>query len=197
MKKFDVEYWNNLYKEQRIGWDIGYAAPALTEYIDQIKNKHIKILVPGAGNAYEVEYLHKKNFKNVFMLDFSVDAVNSFKKRYSDFPDENIITDNFFSHKSKYDLILEQTFFTSFCPDKRKAFAKKIFNLLNKGGKYVGLFFSHEFMKPIPPFGATKEIYEQLFLPFFNFKRFEIAYNSIKPRKGREYFFIMQKKIKR
>lgn len=195
MDKFDKEYWNNLYINNKLGWDIGYAAPPLTEYFDQIQNKNLKILVPGAGNAYEVEYLFKNGFKNVYLLDFSFQAIKSFKKRCPDFPDEQIIIGDFFEHKQSYDLIVELTFFTSFEPDNRKKFVNKIYQLLKSDGKYVGLFFTHEFGENFPPFGATKEQYEQLFGDYFYFKIFEIAYNSIKPRNGREYFFIMQKNI--
>jgi thiopurine S-methyltransferase len=194
MQKFDVKYWNNLFEKNKLAWDIGYPAPALCEYFDQIKNKDIKILVPGAGNAYEVEYLFKNNFKNVFLLDFAPKAIESFKKRNPLFPDNQIIISDFFDHNDKYDLIVEHTFFTSFAPEKRKKFVQKIYNLLDKNGKYIGLFFNHSFGFPHPPFGATKSTYEKLFKPYFKFKTFQTAYNSIKPRKNREIFFIMIKK---
>lgn len=194
MTDFDVEYWNNLFKNNKLGWDIGYASPALTEYFDQIENKDIRILIPGAGNAYEAEYLYKNGLKNTFILDFSKEAINSFSQRADFYPKQNIFIQDFFEHNQKYDLIVEQTFFTSFHPSKREKFAKKIADLLNDKGKYVGLFFTHEFHKDLPPFGATKDIYNEFFLKYFDYKTFEIANNSIKPRKWREYFFIMQKK---
>jgi thiopurine S-methyltransferase len=194
MQKFDVEYWDKLFVQNKIGWDIGYPSPPLVEYFDQLTDKDIKILIPGAGNAYEAEYLYLSGFQNVYVLDFSEQAVNSFKKRCPDFPDEKIILDDFFEHTEKYNLIVEQTFFTSFEPEKRQDFAKKIADLLFKGGKYVGLFFTHEFGKDYPPFGANKQVYIQLFRPYFDFKIFEIAYNSIKPRRNREYFFVLERR---
>lgn len=194
MTDFNKEYWNNKFAENKIGWDIGYPSPAIVEYFEQITDKNLKILLPGAGNAYEAEYLHKNGFKNVFVLDFAQEAIKSFKSRYSGFPDNQIITDDFFTFNGSFDIILEQTFFTSFYPSKREAFVKKIYSLLNKNGKYVGLFFTHEFGKNYPPFGATEEIYKSLFSNLFEFKIFEVAHNSIKPRKNREFFFIFIKK---
>jgi len=51
------KYWTNRYNSDKTGWDLGEPSQPLTQYIDQIKNKEIKILIPGAGNAYEAEYL--------------------------------------------------------------------------------------------------------------------------------------------
>ena len=60
--KSTTEYWDSKYDKGEIGWDIGYVSTPLKEYFDQLQDKSIKILVPGAGNAWEVEYLHKSSF---------------------------------------------------------------------------------------------------------------------------------------
>ena len=66
--------------------------------------------------------------------------------------------------------------------------------LLNPKGKLVGLLFAEEFDIDHPPFGGTKEEYEQRFKTLFDIIKIEIAYNSIEQRKGRELFinFIRQ-----
>ncbi len=48
----EENYWTNRYKIESTGWDIGYASTPLKEYIDQLSDKTIRILIPGAGNAY-------------------------------------------------------------------------------------------------------------------------------------------------
>ena len=68
----EKEYWTNRYTEQNTGWDIGYPSTPIKNYIDQLENKDIKVLIPGAGNAYEAEYIYNMGFKNVFVLDISV-----------------------------------------------------------------------------------------------------------------------------
>ncbi|SHI83533.1 Thiopurine S-methyltransferase (TPMT) [Algibacter luteus] len=50
-------YWTQRYNERQTGWDVGKPTTPLKTYIDQLKNKSLKILIPGAGNAYEAEYL--------------------------------------------------------------------------------------------------------------------------------------------
>ena len=71
MTENNEEYWTDRYKNADIGWDVGEATLPLVAYCDQLKNENIKILIPGAGNSYEAEYLHKKGFTNVHILDIS------------------------------------------------------------------------------------------------------------------------------
>jgi hypothetical protein len=75
----------------------------------------------------------------------------------------------------------------------RKQYVEKCHELLNARGKRVGLLFNHEFGKNEPPFGGTPEEYTALFSGNFRFIHFETAYNSIKPRKGRELFILLLK----
>jgi methyl halide transferase len=96
-------------------------------------------------------------------------------------------------HKAKYDMIIEQTFFCAIYRKERKKYAEKIYELLNPGGKLVGLLFNHEFGNENPPYGGTKEEYLEYFKPFFQIKELSTAYNSIKPREGRELFINLIK----
>jgi thiopurine S-methyltransferase len=190
----DLTYWEEQYNRPKQGWDMGYVSPPLKAYIDQLKNKKIKVLVPGAGKGWEVKYLYDQGFENVFYLDFSVEAVKKFKENCPTFPENQILLDDFFLITRKFDLILEQTFLSSFQPKHWPEIAKKINSLLNPEGKYTGLLFNHDFGLKYPPFADVPEKYVSVFQPYFLFKKFEVAYNSIKPRAGRELFFIFQKK---
>ena len=194
MEKFSPEYWDRQYKEGKTGWDIGYVSPPIKEYIDQLTDKTLNILVPGAGSAWEVEYLFNNHFINAFLLDFSAESIRRFRDRYPAFPKDHILFENFFEHTGQYDRIIEQTFITSFPPERRPAFARKVFDLLKPGGKFVGVMFNHEFPFDGPPFGGTKEEYLELFEKLFDIEIMDIAYNSIKPRKGRELFMVLRKK---
>ncbi len=188
------DFWDNRYLEGETGWDVGSVSGPLKDYIDQLEDRSVKILVPGAGNAYEAEYLFLKGFRNVHVLDISAVAIEGFIKRFPDFPRSQVIIEDFFRHEGGYDLIIEQTFFCAIERRLRAEYAEKIYNLLNDNGKAVGLLFNHEFGKDEPPFGGTKEEYEKYFSPFFVTEIFETAYNSIKPRSGRELFFKFRKK---
>jgi thiopurine S-methyltransferase len=195
MKKFSSDYWNIHYLENRTGWDIGYVSTPIREYIDQLEDKEIRILVPGAGNAYEVEYLFINGFQNVYLLDFSERSILNFIERCPEFPAENIFLQDFFDHHGQYDLIIEQTFFSSLPLQKRHLYVEKMHSLLKSGGKLTGLLFAREFPFEGPPFGGDTENYNRLFSSHFDKEIMEIAYNSIKPRMGNEFFFIFRKKM--
>lgn len=193
MEKFSAEYWNRQYLENRLTWDIGYVSPPIKSYFDQLTDKSIRILVPGAGNAYEVEYLHQHGFLNTYLLDFSGKSIENFLKRCPDFPQDHIYKEDFFDHTESYDLIIEQTFFSSFPPEKRDRFARQIHRLLNVDGKYVGLVFNHHFRFEGPPFGGTELEYRKLFGKLLRIEIMETAFNSIKPRASRELFLKLRK----
>lgn len=187
--------WNSRYETKETGWDIGFVSPALKEYIDQILDLNIKILIPGCGNAYEAEYLFKKGFKNIFIVDYSEIAISNLIKRIPDFPIFNTICDDFFNISGQYDLILEQTFFCAIDPTLRDNYAKKASSLLKNDGKLVGLFFSLPMFSDHPPFGGSKEEYVKCFSQLFLIIKMERCYNSIKSRTNKELFFILQNKI--
>ena len=192
--KLNKEYWEERYRQQLTGWDIGYVSTPVKTYIDQLEDKNIRILIPGAGNSYEAEYLYKNGFKNVYVIDIAKSPLQNFKVRLPLFPDEQLIEGDFFDLNMKFDLIIEQTFFCALNPMARKDYAQKVYNLLNKNGKIAGLFFNFPLTEEGPPFGGSKNEYLVYFEPLFKIKVFEVCYNSIKPREGTELFFIFEKK---
>ena len=194
MKVLNKAYWDKKYEENKTGWDIGYVSSPLKTYIDQLTNKTLKILIPGAGNGYEVEYLIKNGFKNVFVIDIAKQPLLNLQQRIPDFPKNHFIHGNFFEHFDTYDLILEQTFFCALPPALRLNYTNKMCNLLTKKGKLAGLLFNVEFSSEEPPFGGNLTEYKRLFASNFKIKTLEKCYNSIKPRDERELFFIFDKK---
>ena len=194
------QYWTDRYDNQLTGWDIGYPSTPLVTYIDQLESKDLSILIPGAGNAYEAEYLHQQGFHNVHVLDVSAYPLSALKERVPDFPENHLIQENFFEHQGQYDLIFEQTFFCSFepLPETRALYAKKMAELLKPEGKLVGLWFKHplDIASGRRPFGGSKEEYLSYLAPHFEPRVFEDSHNSIKARMGNELFGIFQKKDK-
>lgn len=88
-------YWQERYQTNQIGWDVGAITTPIKEYIDQLKNKSIKILIPGCGNAHEAAYLWQQGFKNVFLLDYVAEPLNNFSKHYPDFPKNQLLLKDF------------------------------------------------------------------------------------------------------
>ena len=187
------DYWNNRYEAEKTGWDLKAVSPPLKAYIDQLTDKNISVLIPGCGSGYEAEYLAKQGFQNVTVIDFAPLAVERMKINLADYQQINIICQDFFAHTSKYDLILEQTFFCSLNPSLRIKYVQKMSELLKHSGTLAGLLFRVQFPNN-PPFGGDKKEYEKIFSEKFDIKILEPCYNSVKPRMGNELFFKFLKK---
>jgi len=194
MNKFDKQFWDDRYLNNQTGWNIGYPSTPIKDYINQLSNKNLKILIPGAGNSYEAEYLFNNGFKDITVLDISDKPLNNLKKRIPDFPQNKLIQDDFFNHLGNYDLIIEQTFFCALNPQLRTKYVSKIHQLLKSNGKLVGLFFDFPLTEQGPPFGGSKKEYLNLFRKKFIINKLEKSYNSISERKGKELFINFIKK---
>ncbi|MBK7887828.1 MAG: methyltransferase domain-containing protein [Bacteroidetes bacterium] len=189
----DANYWENRYRNGATGWDIGSPSTPLKEFIDTLTNQDIDILIPGCGNAYEGSYLFQSGFRKVKILDYASDPLLEFRSKNPDFPQENLIHDDFFNHEGHYDLIIEQTFFCALSPELRRAYAEKMERLLKPGGRLVGLLFNCSFEQEGPPFGGEESEYRQYFDKKFIIHKMEACYNSIAPRAGKELFINLIK----
>lgn len=190
----DKNYWHDRWQNSETGWDIGAPTPPIAAYIDQLNDREIKILVPGSGNGYEVEYLWRKGFKNVYIADISPLPLELFKKRVPDFPEAQIICGDFFEITDQFDIIFEHTFFCALNPSMRSAYARHMAQLLGEKGKLVGLLFTFPLTEKGPPFGGSLEEYKSLFDSYFEIAQAETTTLSIKPRLGNELFIELIKK---
>lgn len=189
-----AEYWNEKYQIQQTPWDIGYASPPIAHYCEKIKDKHIRILIPGAGKAHEAIFLHRQGFQEVWVCDWAADAFAHLKREAPDFPEQHLLVGDFFDLSPSYDLIIEQTFFCAIDPALRARYVQKAHELLVPGGRLIGLLFARPFDFEGPPFGGTKEEYRQLFQQHFDLLQLETAENSIQPRLGNELFIEFLKR---
>lgn len=184
----DRTFWETRYQVGDTGWDLGGPSAPLKAYIDQLRDKDLRILIPGAGRAYEAEYLHRHGFPNVTVIDLTEAPYADLLARCPDFPKDHLLVGDLFQHEGQYDRIIEQTCFCAIDPALRAAYVKKACELLVQGGKLVGVLFDDP--KPAkgegPPFGGSRAEYESLFKPHFPQVTFTPCHNSIPPRAGRE-----------
>jgi SAM-dependent methyltransferase len=188
----DAAYWEAQYKAKTTGWDLGIISPPIKTYIDKLENKNSSILIPGCGNTYEAEYLLQQGFTNITVIDIAPTLVTVLKEKFENNPNIQIILGDFFEHKEKYDLIIEQTFFCALLPVMRQKYVWKMHQLLADEGKLAGLLFNRTF-EVSPPFGGSKKEYEQLFTSAFDFLIMDVCLNSIAPRANSELFFELKK----
>lgn len=188
----DGDYWSDRYNSGTAFWDLGEVSPPLKNYIDQLQDKNIRILIPGCGNTYEADYLLKIGFTDITVIDIAAPLVAQLKEKFKDNPNIKIILGDFFEHEGAYDLVLEQTFFCAIDPSLRKDYVAKMNDVLAPNGKLVGVLFNRQFEEEGPPFGGTKIEYEPMFKEFV-FRTFEPCYNSFSKRKDSELFINLMK----
>ncbi len=151
-------YWERRYEVKDTNWDVKGITTPLKTYIDQLTDKNLRILIPGAGNAYEAEYLFKQGFEQVYVMDIAHQPLQHLAERVPDFPAHHLLLEDFFLHQGAYDLILEQTFFCALPPSMRPLYARHMHELLTpRRGKLVGLLFNDVLNADKPPFGGNKE----------------------------------------
>ena len=186
-------FWNDRYLTNKTEWDLKQVSPPLKTFIDELKNKNQKILIPGCGNAYEAGYLINSGFHQVTLVDISTVLIEKLKQKFANQPIK-IIMGDFFHLEESYDLILEQTFFCAINPELRPDYVKQAYKLLKPGGRIAGLLFNTEFNQQGPPFGGNQTEYEKLFKPYFELVQLGESKNSVLPRQGSELFFEFLKK---
>ncbi|MGI4740501.1 MAG: methyltransferase domain-containing protein [Janthinobacterium lividum] len=194
---FDAAYWQARYATPgRTGWDAGCITPPLRAYFDQLDvGQQPHILIPGAGRAYEAEYLHELGFEHVVVVDLAPEPLAELAARVPSFPKENLWLADFFAlpPTKTFDLLIEQTFLCALSPALRPTYAQQCARLLRPGGKLVGLLFDTDFPNALePPFGGSRAEYMAYLQPYFEFIHFEAAYNSLPARAGRELFICLQ-----
>ena len=189
----DQNFWNQRWKNQQTGWDIGYASTPIVTFMEKYPNKDARILIPGCGNAYEATYLLENGFTNLTLIDIAPIAIQNVKEKFKNNPQINIVHGDFFEHKGEYDLLIEQTFFCALEPKLRSDYVSQASSLLADGGEIMGLLFGKEFENQGPPFGGSIDEYNLLFDKLFVIEIMEPCYNSIAPREGSELFIKLRK----
>ncbi|WP_286897732.1 MULTISPECIES: methyltransferase domain-containing protein [Sphingobacterium] len=191
----DENYWDERYKTQSTGWDIGYASPAIINYAAGSIAKDAAILIPGCGNAYEAKALLAMGFSQITLLDIAPTLVAKVKREFENNPNIQILCQDFFQHQGQYDYIIEQTFFCALDPSLRPSYVQQMHTLLKPQGILMGLLFKREFAQQGPPFGGDQTEYQQLFKSKFDILHLADSTNSIPQRQGNELFFELRKKL--
>ncbi len=190
-------YWQNRYEMHQTDWDLGAVSPPLKAYFDTLQDKSLRILIAGAGNAYEARYLHELGFESVYVLDIVPSVMEDFARANPTFNPKHIICHDFFDVHTlglgDFDLIVEQTFLCAIEPHLRGDYARQMHRLLAVKGRLVGVLFDGEF-EHSPPYSGSLAQYQALFEPYFDIQIMERCYNSVKPRAGRELFMTLVKR---
>ena len=191
------KFWENIYKNDDAGWDLGGPTPVFVKISSIIKPK--KICIIGCGRGYDAVMFAKNNF-DVTAVDFAPTAVTSLKSlAKKNNVIINVLEKDIFSlaiqYDNYFDYVIEQTCFCAIHPNRRKEYEKLVYRMLKTNGKLIGLWLplDRDINDGGPPYGTTVEEVKSLFKDRWMLENEEFPKESIKPRKAREKLIIFKK----
>ena len=194
MTAFDAEYWEQRHAASDTPWCLRMPSPPLSAYFDQVTDKDVSVLIPGAGHYHDALYLLNKGFTDITVCDISSTAIENIKKHIGPHSEVKYLQGDFFDIRDTFHYIAEQTFFCALHPSMREAYVRKTDQLLKPGGTWIGVLFARHFEQEGPPFGGDQNEYKTLFHKYLEIKNISMCYNSAKPRQDSELFMICKKR---
>ena len=191
------KFWENIYKNDDAGWDLGGPTPVFVKISSILKPK--KLCIIGCGKGYDAVMFAKNNF-DVTAVDFAPSAVTSLRiLARENKVIINVLEQDIFSLASQYDnhfdYVIEQTCFCAIHPNKRAEYEKLVYRILKTNGRLIGLWFplDKNINEGGPPYGTTVKEVKSLFKDRWMLESEEFPEDSIKPRKSREKLLIFEK----
>ena len=190
-------FWENRYKKEEIGWDLGAETPVFKALSDTLDTGKVCIL--GCGNGYDAILFSKKGF-SVTAVDFAETPIHNLETnaRSLSLSIETIKKDIFDltpDYSSQFEYIIEQTCFCAIDPLKREQYSNLVYDLLKVGGKLIGLWMplDKDIDEGGPPFGVKEDEIKMLFSNKWKITADYFPNQSIEARKGREKLIIFEK----
>ena len=147
------DFWETRYRDHVTPWDAGRVPDALRAYAKRVAPGS-RILIPGCGSAYEAYYLLENGF-DVLAIDFSPAAIEIAQANLACFAEHIRLADFFsFDFGVPYDAVYERAFLCALPPRLWPQYAKRMAELIRRGGDLAGFFFLRETEKG-PPFGTS------------------------------------------
>lgn len=192
-----AQFWNTLYQtEANPGWNLNQPAPAFKDMLPRLKLPKSRILVLGCGEGEDAALFAEAGHV-VTAVDFSSEALERARNKYSHLKNLNFICENIFNlpHEwnHSFDVVVEHTLFCAIDPNKRNDLVTIWRRLLHEEGQLLSVFFTM-FKRQGPPFGTSEFEIRQRLTNSFQFLFWGRLRNSLPQRLGRELFVLGKKK---
>jgi SAM-dependent methyltransferase len=154
-----------------------------------------KVIVLGSGRGNDAIFFAQQGF-DVTAVDFSPVAVEEARKAAEaagvdvDFIQGDIFALDSSLHYS-FDYVVEHTCFAAIPVVMKREYVQVVRTLLKPDGLYIGIFFAHG-RQGGPPFTTSADEVRELFSPYFQIEKLEIAEASVPERLGKELFALMR-----
>lgn len=192
------EFWDKKYINDETDWDTKSANPVFKSILkDHETFPPGKILIMGCGKGYDAITAAQNDFDTVG-IDFSFHAL-AIAKGLAAHDKLNIkfLQQDFFlldeNYYNSFDYIYDYTTLCAIDPSRKNEYARKVFQLLKKGGKFIAILFPVERRESGPPFGLDVVEIFQIFSQYLKLQFYSKSIESIKPRKGREVIQVYVK----
>jgi SAM-dependent methyltransferase len=192
----DAEYWNEIYRGDGGGWELGRATPPLARWFAAHPAAGKRALVVGCGRGHEARLLARGGAR-VVAIDIASEAITAARALTT--PDDAAAAagaggsvefrelDLFALPKTGevFDLIVEHTCFCAIEVARRGEYVSAVAGALPASGELVALFYAHG--RPGgPPFTTDDAEVRRLFAPRFELAHYETPPDSIERRAGLE-----------
>jgi len=172
----DENYWNQRWKDGRIGFHQSEINPYLTEFWPELElAKGSKVFVPLCGKSRDMCWLAEQGYQ-VAGVEFSEQAaqeyfglrgetpeysnVKSQHLRYSSGSCLDVFVGDFFDYQPEqlYDAVYDRAALVAIAPELRQAYVEHLSGMVKKGGKalLVSLEFADDEHKG-PPFSVEQD----------------------------------------
>lgn len=192
------EFWNELYRSDQAGWDLGTPTPAFVDLLETNRLAAGKMLVLGSGKGHDAVLFAQHGF-DVTALDSSEEAIKHARQLAAEKGVTiNFVQEDMFDYSlgiaGEFDYVLEYVTYCAIDPSQRPEYAAMIPSLLNDAGKFVALFFPLDDRTGGPPFSVSMDEISRLFGKKMELISLEAPPNSVTPRKGKELLTVWRKK---
>lgn len=196
----DPVFWDSMYREGKMPWDLKGPAPALEEFLNSPYAVPAgKVIVLGCGSGHDCIPFTSRNFQ-VTGVDFAAGAI---KSTYEKYLQAGVAGTNGFllqrdlfdihEYDKYFDYVFEHNCFSSIAPHRRRTYAHTVKDLLKPNGKLLAIWWLLD--RPGgPPFSVSKDELFSLFGEFFNFDITFTPTKSAVGRQGKELFCLMTRK---
>jgi SAM-dependent methyltransferase len=195
--------WDERWIRNETPWEKGYAAPPLSEYLEEADNelsRALRVLVPGCGSGHDVRELARHGIAATG-LDISPKAIEVAHATAPSGNEDYLCADLFsdaWRGTHAFDAVWEHTCFCAIDPSMRPAYAKAMAEILPPGGHLVAVFYLTPWdpgeVVESPPFGASREEITGLFSPWFELRKDRVPGRAYPGREGREWLAIFERR---
>jgi SAM-dependent methyltransferase len=204
-----ADFWDHRFRSGATPWEAGLAPLELREFthrygahglgddhIDGLSTpaKRPRVLVPGCGSAYDAAFLDRRGWQTT-ALDFSAAAIEAARSTLGDSWRGTLLCADFFSFDpgAAYDVIYERAFLCALPRYLWANYAKRMAELLHRGGLLAGYFFLSDEPKG-PPFGILPQQLATLLAPCFIPCEDRPVEDSLPVFAGRERWQVWQRR---